>query len=263
MRKETYHLVAKTLVTIINIWCPVDADCVFHELSVALGYYCPQPGTILHSMAVSQCKLKCLQSVNCEAFNHNSTDNTCTLFAISCPVIISNLMMKYAVFGPNNRIIKCYEWVPYVPTDPLDERMVTVDNGSPLSYMSRIHADGNDAMGFVVPEHGSCYSCVDPVLYNSHDTHKSPVYPCQILRISSLCKYLWVPYTAGDPLPDKALIGGQMAGESQVWIAKFFDGEFVLSGYYTTGSTHAFLRVGGLCKTTTTMEILILDWIRE
>ena len=253
MRKETYHLVVKILVTITNIWCPVDADCVSYELSVSLGYYCPQPGTILHSMTVSQCKLKCLKSVNCEALNHNSTDNTCTLFKISCPVIISNPMTKYAVFGPNN---PCYEWVPYVPADPLDERMVVVEEGGYLSYVSRVHADRNDAVGYVVPEHGTCYSCVDSILYNS------PPYPCQILRKLSVCKSLWVPYTAGDPLPDKALIGGQMAGESQLWIVRFPYQQLVLSGYYTTGSAQAFRRHGDECITTTTMEILLLDWIR-
>ena len=139
MRKETYHLVVKTLVTMINFSCPVNADCVSYELSESVGHYCSQPGTILHSMTVSECQLKCLNSVYCEAFNHNTTDNTCTLLTIFCPVIISNPAIKYAVFGPNN---PCYEWVPYVPADPLVERMVTVDGGVPLSYLSRIHADG-------------------------------------------------------------------------------------------------------------------------
>ena len=251
-RKELYQSLVKIVVIIIDICIPINADCVTYDFSEStVGYYCPHPGTILHNMVRSQCLAVCLQSVNCEAFNHNSTDKSCTLFTTSCSLATCDPLMEYIVLRQKPSI-DCYEWTPYVAADPIDGRVVRVREDIYGSYVSRYLVNGDDDVGFLIHEHAQCYSCLGSLRYIGRGNF------CQLLRISPSCTSLWVPYKAGDILPERAIIGGRMTGESHVWIARFSYHQDQVGGYYTTGSTHGVARYGNTCITPATMEILIL-----
>ena len=248
-RKELNQFLVKILATIMEIWISTTADCVIYDSSVSpAGHYCPYPGKILHNTATSQCKLICMHSVNCKAFNRNSTADTCTLLTTACPLAIHDPMMEYVVFR-QRPAVECYEWMPRAALDPADYRVIDVTGI--VNYVARFQVNGNDVVGFSGP--GICYSCLESLRYDS-----PPQPPCQLLRISPACTSLWVPYTAGDPLPKGAIIGGQTVDGDQVWIIRFSQQGVVISGYYTTGSPHAVAPHHGSCLLATAMDILVI-----
>ena len=122
-------------------------------------------GVVTHHVLPHQCRYMCLQSVICRAYNYNATDGTCTLFRTPCPQAFAEALMEFAVLTQKSSD-ECYQWIPYVPGDAIDSRMVYTDNAG------------------LLPEFGS-----------------SQGYPCQRLRIEEDCTIIWVPYTAPDSIP--------------------------------------------------------------
>ena len=222
-----------TVKTMVN----VRADrCELYDLAMPYGgRYCIGEGIVTPKLLPHECRYVCLQSPTCRAYNYNVTERTCTRFTFPCPQAFSDQVMEFVVFS-ETPVNQCYEWVPYSRGDPLGERMIATD--SPWCIVSRLQVNGNDVVSFFVTDKDHCWGTFGETGYSTKQGYR-----CERLRVVEGCTIFWVPYTAGNPLPSRAVIGGAMANGDVPYVVKFdciHNGKVEsISGYYIEGATHA------------------------
>ena len=242
-----------TVTTVLNVTAN---RCVSHSLTMSYqGRYCIGKGTVTHNLLPHQCRYLCLQSSR-KAYNYNITEGTCTQFTSPCPQAYTHPVMEFVVFR-ETPVNQCYEWVPYSPDDPLDERMITID--SSWCIVSRLQISGSNVVGYFHTRYSTCYSNLEG---DDHDYSSKHGYLCDRLRIREGCTIFWVPYKAGEPLPLQAVIGSVMANGDVAYVVKFecvCNGEVVsISGYHTEGATHAIGGYYGTRYSTAMMMMIVL-----
>ena len=220
-------------------------SCEMHSLSMPYkGRYCTGVGTVTLKLLPHQCRSMCLQSAICKAYNYNTTSEACTRITSPCPQAIGDPVMEFAVFRETSAK-QCYKWVPYSSGDVLDERMISTDTSSYI--VARLKVNGND----LVCKFEDGVGCSGGVLGST--TYKSNQgYQCERLRVVEGCTIFWVSYTAGEPIPAQAVIGGSMANGDGVYVVKFdyahANGQvWSIVSYYIEGPLYAtspFLTVG-------------------
>ena len=228
--------------------------CEWYSLTLPYGgRYCIGEGDVTRKLLPHQCRFLCLQSVTCRAYNYNVTEGTCTRFTSPCPQAYSDPTMEFVVFR-KTVINKCYVWVPYSYGDPLDERMISTD--IPEYIVSRLKVSGNDVVCYMTTNNGKCYGTLGGIEYNSD------VYGCERLCVMEGCTTFWVPYTAGGPLPSRAVIGGVMANGDVAYVVKFdiiHNGDVKsISGYYIRGAAHATSGFAGTRHAKIMMMMVVL-----
>ena len=153
-------------------------------------------------------------SVNCAAVNYNSTNCKCTFFYNPCPLTREAPGMKYFVFTkiPAHQ---CSQWLPYTSHDAVDDRMIASQTGTIM--VSRIKYKGNYIIGYEYIPYGQCFTftTVDEIIVSSGSSA-----PCERLRIADSCTAFWIPYTAGDTLPARAIIDGRTASGEVAYVLK-------------------------------------------
>ena len=231
----------------------------FATYGTPAGRYCAtEIAALPFKLTLQQCKYLCLQSANCAAFNHNTADDTCIFLPNPCPLAKEVPGMKYFVFT-EMPVHQCSQWIPYTRGDAPDGRMIPIETD--VQMVSRIQYKGNFIIGYEYrPQpYQNCfaYSTVDDVIVIS-----SPSYPCERLRIADGSTAFWIPYTARDRLPARAVIGGHMASGEVAYVVKFdiFEDSSTLwiSGYYTEGAVYAVSAYYRFRISTTMMMLVVL-----
>ena len=229
--------------------------CRWHSLAMPYeGMYCIGEGTVTHKLLPYQCQYICLQSATCKAYNYNITEGTCTRFTSPCPQAFSDPVMEFVILRemPGNQ---CYEWVPYSPGAPLDERMIATD--SPWCIVARLRVSGNDVISCFVRGLDHCYGAFGETEYNTEQGHQ-----CEGLRVVEGCTIFWVPYTAGGPLPSQAVIGGSMANGDVPYVVKYdviHNGAVEsIIGNYIEGATHIIGTYRGEPQMSVNMMLMVV-----
>ena len=222
-----------TVVTVMNV---AVNRCEFYNLAMPYkGRYCTGDGTVTLKLLPHECRYMCLQSPTYRAYNYNVTAETCTRFTSPCPQAFSDPVMEFVVFR-ETPVSQWYEWVMYSPGDPLGERMIATD--SPWCVVSRLQVNGNDVVSYFVTDSDHCWGTFGETEYSTQQGYR-----CERLRVVEGCTIFCVPYTAGNPLPPRAVIGGVMANGDVPYVVKFdciHNGKVEsISGYYIEGATHA------------------------
>ena len=194
----------KTIALVVFSLLPSTAACLSKECEShdfghpAYGRYCPTEGITIPNFPWHQCKLFCLETLDCQSVNYNYTDNICSYFTATCPKAISHPVMAFTLFTGRTSE-ECLEWIPKGVSHPSqDDRAVTEDN---TRFTARMQKDGTDCLGHMM---GSfCYAKDEGGQFNSHQG-----YPCQYLRVSNRCTVYYVEYELGTPLSPNALIAG-------------------------------------------------------
>ena len=169
-------------------------------------------GIVAPDLLPHQCRYLCLQSVTCKAYNYNATMKTCTRFTSPCPKAFSDPDMAFMVLR-ETPVNQCYEWVLYTG-DPVHERMIQTDND--WLIVSRLKVYGNDVVCYFTGVSNTCWATLVTTEYSTRQGHQ-----CERLRVVEGCTITWVSYTAGEPLPPNAVIGGVLANGDVPYVVKF------------------------------------------
>ena len=212
------------------------------------GIYCPENIEAAFNSLPHLCRAMCLQTPNCAAYNYNTSDNTCTRLTAPCPQPQSDPVMKFGALIAR-KPQECCEWIPFIRGGPRVERMVAVDE-NPTRTVARTTSGGANYFGYYFEPNDACYIATSATNGERIDGH-----PCQLLRITEGCAVLWEPYTAGDRLPAKVVIGGNTADGDNVYVASMYN----KCGYYPHGATHGSVPHGeGGVQTARNMKLLVL-----
>ena len=227
------HLLFVTIVCSQNKCSSIDSANPFHGLG------CPTKGIIKPNLSWHQCKLFCLNTTSCQAFNYNFVDNLCEYFTVSCTKAISHQDMAYVLFT-ERQPQQCIGWVQRENGDPADDaRSVTEDN---VRFVARLQKGGNDWVGYVIG-----YPMLTCLAHDDEGristTHGLP---CQYLRVREGCTVYYVDYELGAPLPRTAVIAGYTAEGLPVYVG-ITDGR-TRPGHYTTGSNALITTFGNVTE---------------
>ena len=97
------------------------------------------------------------------------------------------------------------------------------------------------------------------MLYGGPRDLDSLGYSCQRLRIMEDCTVFWVPYTARDPIPSRAVMAGHTANGSVVYVTKFYGiKSHSLAGHYVDGAERTSGVRGRAVESSTTMMMLVV-----
>ena len=253
--QNLHTVVSMALLVAVAIANVKAENCEMYSLSMPYnGRYCTGVGTVTRKLLPHQCRFMCLQSAICKAYNYNTTSETCTRFTSPCPQAIGDPVMEFVVFR-ETFAKQCYEWVPYSPGDTLDERMISTDTS--VIIVARLEVDGNHLVCYFFYD-SACYCSLGPTQYSN-----TQGYPCDRLRVVEGCTVFWVPYTAGEPIPTQAVIGGSMANGDVAYVIKFghlhTDGQvWDIAGYYVEGTPQAISPFHGVHYSTNVMMMVVL-----
>ena len=226
--------------------------CELYSLSMSYkGRYCPGDGIATPLPEPHLCRLTCLQSPICMAYNFNETEKSCVFLTSTCPEAFVDPVMELVVFTqrPDEQ---CYEWITYNSGDALDERMVSQIG----RIVCRMKWSGNDIVCHWHEVYNVCFA------YFSSAFTSVQGYPCERLRIMEGCVIYWVPYTARDRVPPRAVTAGQMASGVMVYVTKF---DFIhnnkrknVPGHYVEGAADTVGEYGGVARRSNTMMMMVV-----
>ena len=235
--------------------------CQLFDMSSFYGKMCSISGIQFHSPP-GLCALECIELDSCVAFSHNATDRTCTRTSEPCPLALpaTGRVFMYAVLL-EKPVDKCFGWVTLIPLDPDIDRMLTSDR--PDFRVARLTK--NDITDIAVVGYQSNNYCYAGYSTIEVESIRGPEWACERLHIADDCTAFWVPYSAGDTLPTRAVTGGAMTtGGNVMYVTKFFAivyGTVQMSviGHYTEEAQETRSSIGGDQKlTSATMELLVI-----
>ena len=229
-KQTTRSTMKKTLALFVfNLSTKVSTGkkCESHDFAHPFhGQYCPTEGIIIPNLSWHQCKLFCLETPSCQSVNYNFNYSICTYLTAICSKAIDRLGMAFALFT-GRQPDECIEWIPKGSRHPVGDRSVT-EGG--LRFVARMQKAGNDFVGHMNRDDGTCYARDDQMEIKSYHGLS-----CQYLRILDICTVYYENFELGAPLPPTAVIGGYTAEGLPVYIGLRNYG-LVLPGYHISGS---------------------------
>ena len=210
------------------------------------GYYCDgQPFRARGNEGI--CKQTCFESTKCGAMSFNPENGTCLLATQPCALAGKHNEYRLMVLRPK-QYVECAIWVPdrngIIPT-----RLVSLGVNA---NVGRISVDGNMLVGNAARPGES---------WNTYTVHEGQMrlYPNQyLLTVHPNCTMAWVPYTAGEVLPEKAVVTGMLANGRRLYCSLSWHtspGKWAI-GVYAEGDTAAYYAHGG-SNAVTQFDILV------
>ena len=204
------------------------------------------------------CMVRCMRDANCHAFHFLYQDSLCELlpFPSRCRAQNTSDGTLYielnicGVYPPRKAFllpVGTWQWVSNV-TDLTDAvPMVSVDR---TRYVSRMFERGVYLPGWWTGDRCG-FRAVRPYS-NSRCCMERPgellVFPGGGFR--------WLPFTAGNPVPPNALMGGYWMDVSPLYVIKITAGIYMCAGYYSVSVGQAFVDCNGYYNPVT-MDILV------
>ena len=212
------------------------------------GHHCVARAHSEITVSQKDCMTQCFRKKMCYFINHDYGTDQCHLGLDKCESLVPVIQGTVQVFGPPR--YNCVHWGPRGESGR--ERIEVLFNGCFL-YLARVLIGDALIVGKFKPHYGNFQSNkknmdVGRIKETDHDI--------EFLIMDPACTLLWMPYRAGELLPNGVISGGHLADESTTYVAKVIHDIEPSFGYYNTKSELAYYKMGDL-STTSTMELLI------
>ena len=225
------------------------------------GYHCVH-GYYANITNISSpyCTQRCLNDRRCESLSFNMETNFCQLSHEPCAVADVKsgfLLMNFRWNEDEN----CVTWKTNdvetggsVPERLVEEFAILTSR----SAVGRIQIGEDIHVGIVdrVAASGDAFFVVQGSEYFEGTNYK-------LLTVSPTCSLAWVPYRAGDPLPDQAVVAGYLSGSGPTYSIRVWRQDIVSFkfGVYVTGKNTAWYPYHGVA-TVSDVEILVQIWLQ-
>ena len=166
------------------------------------GYFC-NANFLENATDVSQhqCVHRCLSNSQCTTLSYNPVGRYCLLASERCPSATLHPEFMLMVFRETERHPNCISWIRR--DEAATDRILTATMGHPYE-LGRL-SEGNDQIpGFV--RYGRLF------IADLNTNRERWVREYSVLVVSPSCTLAWVPYKAGDSLPNGAQQAGVLNG---------------------------------------------------
>ena len=210
------------------------------------------------------CRHICAQSNDCSITNYNTVENLCLISNDTCFFLQkdTDYQMNYISIRKRD---SCIEWVS---NSNFGQAMPVISEDCDLL--------GSERPCYVGRRVSSNHSL--PGKYHRHDIFEEGLWTVfngqlyttgdmEILDVHPDCQVTWMSFTAGDPVPFNAVIGGYMdGGDSILYVirgkADHLGNMFTVFGYYFPETEQGYLEYYGV-HVLTVMDMLILMWYHQ
>ena len=206
----------------------------------------PEPTVNLTSISRHLCTLECIRRRKCLFVNYNTVKHYCLLIDEKCIELKWDDTLELRYFGLTGEM--CLPWVP-----------VSVFQSNPVSnlwdgrYPARWRHGLHIVPGKYVAKQNKWSGVLEGGRYETSDN-------IEVLQVRPECQVVLVDYSAGNPIPDGAVIGGYLAtgAGSDVYVIQDPQG-FMHFGYYDPNTELVYTVSWGV-RTYTKMKMMILIW---
>ena len=210
----------------------------------------PMPHTCIHM---------CIRKPNCTIANYNMASNTCFLSNETCLRLRADTEFYVSTTRSMQHPPQCFRWVPIVELNEastLSSQKCFEYLGPPIKpcYLGRLLYLNNILPGKYMPHLGELHSMLNGKKFKRGDI--------EILDVHTGCPLVWMPFTAGNDIPDVAVKGGYLSHSSTelyVMRAVYSRYDLLMLGYYDPLSALGYVTYRGV-KEVTQMELLLLLW---
>ena len=245
--------------------------CITTKRSLCVEYEIPSyrangPLNFKSRQSRAECLSICVRHEDCLAVNYNPTDGTCELLPEAPRCFPAN---------NNNNTAFCYihlttcdghspwrtdsaksdawQWLPTNNPEDISNALVPMVTDF-TRYVSRVLYNG-----VYIPCWWKDDIYMSRIVLPNDDWQKCPTNSTTFLSFESTNSYDWVPFTAGVPLPDGAVVGGIWPQAIPMYVMKVTHYGFTVSGYYRSDTKKAYVAGNAIIRTTT-MHILVHNW---
>ena len=201
--------------------------------------------TEIRQIARPQCVWRCLRMKTCRYINYNFDSGHCELGFSECETLQPTPGVMVTVFGPPRH--GCLHW-----GSSQESGFVPVEARDGVIYVARTLISDDVIIGNLFTNNGELWA-------NRDGVRIGPITgtDVEILTKDEACHLPWMPYTAGEPFPFGAVMGGRLADGSVIYVAKINNRDYSFFGYYHPISVLAYYERSG-AQTTTSMDLLVL-----
>ena len=214
------------------------------------GFYCDENVSFIrHGVELNYCKLYCLHRGSCAGVSYNFVNNTCIITSKACLLVSMHPDYEIILFQPTPHYT-CINWVDSTPT----YRHLTSGNQG----VARKPHNNELLLGKFA--HDARVVCV---VWESGEHCLGP--GAEYMQVGEHCSMALVPYTAGDPLANGAVLGSTLSDGTPLYVVNLqLDvnrGENGWAfGYYRPDEEAGYAGLHGM-KTRTDMNMLIVVWL--
>ena len=257
---------------ILVLWLTKLCDCTVKKNKRCVEYKIPnyrRDVPILlqkdASLSVDHCICQCVRHPSCAAINVRINGTGCELLQASSTCEDTTHVQGWVFVS----LSVCDGVPPWLTTRPADSDWQWITAEDPFSQEGLIHMVDWSAHRFIsrVLYRGlylpgwwkndvERFRTIDPFTY----TMVKCVSNGEFLSFTGATNYMWVDFTAGDDVPDSAIIGGYGHDATPLYVVKaVFSKSAILAGYYNARSQASYI-VHGRLRQPTTFQILLYDW---
>ena len=217
------------------------------------GYRCVTDSgvyTNITSVPHHLCIYECMSRKDCSIVNYNIEQNTCHLSTDACGVLEADQTFQVNYLGYVQRS-ECLQWLSTTTSNNIG----AVSNPSCHTHFTicdvgRMVASPNVLPGRYMRDINQVWSVLDGNAISSGTG--------EILTVRAGCQVTWMPFSAGDTVPEGGVKGGFLASSGAIlYVMRAAADEYIVFGYYDPVAIIGYIPYVGI-KTATEMELLVL-----
>ena len=217
------------------------------------GYRCvTDSGVYTNITNVPQhiCIYACMIRDDCYIVNYNIEQSTCHLSNDACGVLAADEAFQVNYLG-NVQHSECLQWLPTTTSNNIG----AVSNPSCYRFSTICDVGRMVASPNVLP--GTYTRGLNQVWSVLHGNEISSG-TGEILTVRAGCQVTWMPFSAGDTVPERGVEGGFLASSGAIlYVMRAPADDYIKFGYYDPVAIIGYIPYIGI-KTATEMEILVL-----
>ena len=182
--------------------CCEAADCQHRVLTHKPAHRCDVSDENTLGIKLTElhiCKLECIYRLNCQFLSYSTVEGKCLIGQLACSLVPDD--QSYVAFIRRN-VELCLRWVP--SSENASGSLVCNDGKCSHGYVGRLLTNSHLMPGWI--SRGS-FLTVENGMVNVHLVAESK----EVLYVMDGCEVAWVPFSAGDILPDNAVAGGYLS----------------------------------------------------
>ena len=229
----------------------------FENVEYRKGFRCRTDKNIFNNLTDithHDCTHRCMTLQGCILVNYNMEQRYCSLSNEVCLEYIADYGFVVAYFGSKEAM--CVKWVSYTLYDYANA--IVALNCADLIYPNCALGRLKTPFGHLLP--GNFFdSGIIPMIKTVFHTGVTTSGEKEVLNIQDGCRVIWVNYTAHEPLPVGAIVGGYMVGDGRndLYVMRALFNGFHSFGYYNPVTALGYaVYTGG--HSVISMELLVV-----
>ena len=203
------------------------------------GYHCPTDVTTMQLKHVTHhiCTHYCISVLQCPLYTYSVERSICFAHKEICVVMIQDTEPVYSssmFYGPMKQE-DCISWMPWHGGVPDGERFVHEDAEDAVRYVARVHHNNEILPGRLDVNSQTIIFKGVGLVNGPTKVRKDGNSGVELLVVRETCSVIWIPYTNGNQMPTKAVVGGQKPNGGPLFVASLWGTNTDMDNIYRYG----------------------------